>query len=264
MAYPNSAKETVADGLVHALALVAVYLGAQHLGAAGAPASVMFYLYMAGGAFAVSALYHMTPWARVRPLLHRLDHAAIYFKIAGTYTPLVVMLGTSFSYLILTVVWTIALMGALAKLTFWKPGGRGSLTLYLVLGWASVLLACPIALRLGTQVLGFIVVGGLLYSLGSAVFARPSFRYQNPIWHGFVLSASACCFIAVSLAWSHHIEIGPYAGLDMPEPVTTQVLAPVPACHDHQMILQPFTFEHPQDNHPCPGFPIVPFDAAAL
>lgn len=264
MSYPNSARETVADGLVHAAGLGAVYAGAQYLEAQDAQLSVMFYLYMAGFAFFASALYHMTPWETVRPVLHRIDHAAIYLKIAGTYTPLAVMLGTGFGYVVLAVVWLVALGGAVAKLTFWRTDGRGSLALYLALGWASMLLARPIAVHLGTTVLGFIALGGLLYSLGSIVFARPVFRYQNPIWHSFVLSASICCFIAVATAQSQRIKIGAHAGLDMPEPVATQMLAPVPACHDQQMIAKPLTFEHPQNDHPCPAFSVVALDSAGL
>jgi len=60
------------------------------------------------------------------PLLRRVDHAAIYLKIAGTYTPLVVMIGSGFAYLVLAVVWTLALIGVLLKLFFWRtPGGSG-------------------------------------------------------------------------------------------------------------------------------------------
>lgn len=264
MSYPYSNTETLADGLLHAAGLIAVYAGVKYLMAHDASPAVIVYAILAGFAFVASAVYHMTPWDRMRPVLRRIDHAAIYLKIAGTYTPLALMLGSGFSYAVLVIVWVISVLGALAKLTIWGASGRGSLAVYLGLGWVSVLLACPIALQLGTFVFGCIATGGVLYTLGCLVFARPSFRFQNPIWHGFVLSASACCFMAVAATQSQSIQISPYTSLDMPEPVTTQMLAPVPACDNNQMIVQPLTLQHAQNNHPCATFTIVAFDSRTL
>jgi hemolysin III len=264
MSYPHSTRETMVDGLIHLATLSAVYWGALYFAAQGAPFYVTVYLYLAGSAFVASALYHMTPFDRLRPMLHRIDHAAIYFKIAGTYTPLVVMVGTGFGYLVLAMVWLIACVAAFAKLTVWRANGRGSLALYLALGWVSVLLVKPIADHLGLKVLGLIIAGGLLYTLGSVIFSRPAFRYQNPLWHVFVLAASACCFAAIATAHSQRLEIHAHTGLYVPEPVATQVLAPVPACHDDQMIAQVLAFEHAQNDHACAAFPVVSFERPAL
>jgi len=151
-------------------------------------------------AFAASAIYHLSPIDRTRPLLNRIDHAAIYFKIAGTYTPFVALIGSGFAYAVLGIVWALALVGAVAKLWFWGTDGRGSLALYLLMGWLAVLLFWPMWQVLPPAALFLVSVGGIIYSVGARVFAKPAFRFQNAIWHSFVLSASTCFFAAVAIA----------------------------------------------------------------
>ncbi len=151
-------------------------------------------------AFAASAIYHLSPIDRTRPLLNRIDHAAIYFKIAGTYTPFVALIGSGFAYAVLGIVWALAALGAVAKLWFWGTDGRGSLALYLLMGWLSVLLIWPMWQVLPPAALFLVSVGGIIYSVGAWVFAKPAFRFQNAIWHSFVLSASTCFFAAVAIA----------------------------------------------------------------
>ena len=151
-------------------------------------------------AFAASAFYHLSPVDHLRPLLNRIDHAAIYFKIAGTYTPFVALIGSGFAYGVLGLVWLLALLGAVAKMWFWGPNGRGSLALYLTMGWLAVLLFWPMWHVLPPAALFLVVIGGTIYSVGAWVFAKPEFRYQNAIWHSFVLSASTCFFAAVAIS----------------------------------------------------------------
>lgn len=205
MAYPYSRTETLADGVVHVAGL-----------SLSIPASVMLLMKGAGDtvqataaatyagcllfAFAASAIYHLSPLDRLRPVLHRIDHAAIYFKIAGTYTPFVALIGTGFAYGLLSLVWGLALLGAIAKMTIWRADARGSLALYLAMGWLAVLLLWPMAQILPSVALILIVAGGLTYSAGAWVFSRPVFSYQIAIWHGFVLTASACFFAAIAIS----------------------------------------------------------------
>ncbi|MEO1798434.1 MAG: hemolysin III family protein, partial [Pseudomonadota bacterium] len=151
MAYMYSRSERMADGTVHLLgiaasitatALLIVYAAKTQTGLDVAAVSV--YGGVAIFAFVASAVYHLTPWDAVRPWLQRIDHAAIYLKIAGTYTPLVVLLGTGFSYFVLGVVWTIAIFGAVGKLTTLLKPGVASTFLYIALGWASMVLIWPL------------------------------------------------------------------------------------------------------------------------
>ncbi|MBE0455184.1 MAG: hemolysin III family protein, partial [Roseovarius sp.] len=135
-----------------------------------------------------------------RPMLRRLDHAAIYVKIAGTFTPLSVLLGTAFGYIVLAAVWALALMGAVSKLR--RP--RGQMTTgwlpYIALGWLGVGLILPLAGVLPGVSLGLIVAGGLIYSLGVVFYAWESLRFANAIWHSFVAVATACFFLGISTA----------------------------------------------------------------
>lgn len=149
--------------------------------------------------FAVSGAYHMTPWEHLRARLRRADHATIFLKIAGTYTPFVVSIGTGFSYVILCVVWVLALFGAGTKVFRWSTPGRWNAALYLGLGWISVALMWSIFAT--SPAAGWLaVVGGLLYSSGILFFKWESLRFSNAIWHAFVVAASACFFGAVTLA----------------------------------------------------------------
>jgi len=209
MSYPYSLRETLADASIHVVGVVSgisagivllVYVaqtqGPTQIAATGIYAGLLFFSLIA------SALYHLLPWERSRPLFLRIDHAAIYLKIAGTYTPFVVLIGSAFAYVVLAGVWIVAIIGVIAKLSFWATDARGSLALYLGMGWASVLLIWPMAQSLPPASVGLILGGGLLYTLGTLVYRYPGMRYQNAVWHGFVLAASASFFGAVSLGLS--------------------------------------------------------------
>ncbi|MCX7567189.1 hemolysin III family protein [Sulfitobacter sp. F26169L] len=205
MNYPHSKPETVADGLVHAagvaFSLPAVgVLVVQTRDDTALLAAVVFYGVPMIFAFMASALYHMSPVDSTRPLLNRIDHAAIYFKIAGTYTPFVALIGSAFAYVILGLVWALAIIGASAKLRGWGADARGSLALYLGMGWLSVLLIRAMWETLPHSAVALIIVGGAIYSLGTIVYSRDSLPYQNAIWHSFVLVASICFFAAISLS----------------------------------------------------------------
>ncbi len=206
MAYPYSKAETIADAVVHALGLLLAVPGivlllwqGTHQGA-NAWSAVALYGLCLILAFVASAVYHMCPIDRLRPLLCRIDHAAIYLKIAGTYTPFAVLLASPLSYGVLTTIWALAIGGAAAKLSYWRPDARGSLALYLGMGWLATLLIWPMSQQFPSAVVWLVVAGGLIYSAGTRVYAHPGMKYQNAIWHSFVLSASICLFSAVSLS----------------------------------------------------------------
>jgi len=205
MHYPYSASETIADGTVHIIGLgfaipASILLMMHAVGQDLSLTALVIYAACFLFSLTVSATYHLMPFERSRPFLSRLDHAAIYFKIAGTYTPLVVTIGTGFAYGILGIVWVLAVMGAIAKMWFWSTDSRASLALYLAMGWLSVLLIWPMWHQLPSAALILIGVGGLTYSAGTIVYAHRGMRYQNAIWHVFVLAASICFFAAIALS----------------------------------------------------------------
>jgi hemolysin III len=204
--YPTTARpERLADGAVHAIGVLGAVIGAtllivQHAGLVSGGQLLALAVYGIGliATFVASALYHMTPWHSWRPTLRRIDHAAIYLKIAGTYTPLVVMVGSTFAYVILGIVWGLAAIGMTLKLFFWKAPGRFGPALYLIMGWLSVGLIWSIWPILPGSVIALIAAGGLTYTAGVLFYVSEK-RFTTAIWHGFVVAASACFWAAIAI-----------------------------------------------------------------
>lgn len=206
-AYPAYARsERIADGVIHALgvsfalagALILTLFAIRHA-ESGRALAVAIYGVALMGTFVASACYHMTPWEHVRPTLRRIDHAAIFLKIAGTCTPLAALVGGAFAWAVLGVIWAVALFGAVSRVFFWREPGWGGLALYLGLGWLGVLLLYPLAATLPPPALLLTILGGGLYTLGVVFFAWESLKFSNAIWHAFVLAASGCFFAAIAM-----------------------------------------------------------------
>ena len=206
--YPIYTKsERIADGLMHTVGVIGALAGAIGLifwatGMFSPSYIVAMTLYAATliTTFVASAFYHMTPWENIRPTLRRFDHAAIYLKIAGTYTPLVVMIGSAFAYVILGIVWGLAILGMILKLFFWRTPGRFGPALYLLMGWLSPLLIWSLWPIMPGLAMGLMVAGGLLYTTGVIFYKAEEMKFSNAIWHGFVVVASACFFAAIVIA----------------------------------------------------------------
>jgi hemolysin III len=204
-AFPTYTRaEEIADACVHtvgvtagtiaAIALVAVALA--HLPTAAATAVVIYALGMLA-VLCFSAAYNLSRSPR-RWLLRRCDHAAIFIKIAATYTPFAaVKMGGSSGFTLLGAVWGIALAGAAAKLLVPQRFGRTSYVLYLAQGWTCVFTVQPLLSVLSPTAMMLLLVGGVLYTVGVVFHLSERLPYHNAIWHGFVLAASACHFAAV-------------------------------------------------------------------
>ncbi len=208
MSYPTLTRaERVADGAVHVLGVGAAVAGVAALfwfwshrmgwttfTATAVYAAVLILMLSA------SAAYHMAAYTSARPMLRRLDHAAIYLKIAGTFTPLAVLLGTSFGYVTLGIVWLLALFGAAGKLR----ADRGRMTTgwlpQVALGWIGLALIVPLWDRLPASSIGMIITGGAVYTLAVVFYCWENLRYAIAIWHAFVLIATACLFFGISTA----------------------------------------------------------------
>lgn len=201
--YPTySPAERWADGIVHGVAIVGALLGTLYvLFLTSLPEVHKFAMVVYGAimvlSFTASAAYHFAPNEGIRPLLRRFDHAGIFLKIAATYTPLVALIATPFSYIILGVVWAIGLFGAARKLFFWQRPGSGSFYLYLGMGWLSVTLAKPVFTHLPAPTIWLVVIGGLTYSAGTVFYKAEQMRFSNAIWHIFVMVASGCFFAGI-------------------------------------------------------------------
>ncbi|MCB1455269.1 MAG: hemolysin III family protein [Nitratireductor sp.] len=200
-----SANERMADAIVHGVGIGSSLIAVPLLLAIAIPRvsmgtgiSLAIYGVAIITLFTVSAAYHLVPHLDWKPVLKRFDQAAIFIKIAGTYTPLAVILGSIFAYAVLAVVWVAALAGAIAKLALGPRFERISVALYLPLGWASLLLVWPIFATLPLAISILIVTGGIIYTVGVVFHMWESLAFQNAIWHACVLVASACHFAAVS------------------------------------------------------------------
>ncbi|MBB5720934.1 hemolysin III [Loktanella ponticola] len=205
--YPTDAKsERIADGSMHAVGVIGSLTGAILLilltfetASAGQMAALAVYGVALTSTFVASAFYHMTPWPDIRPTLRRIDHAAIYLMIAGTYTPLVVMVDTPLAYAILGIVWILGLIGMTLKLFFWQTPGRYGPALYLIMGWLSIGLIWSIWPVFPRSVIALIAVGGLTYTIGVVFYASEK-KFTTAVWHGFVVAASACFWAAILIA----------------------------------------------------------------
>jgi hemolysin III len=162
--------------------------------------------------FGVSALYHRGNWGpRAEGVLRRLDHSNIFLIIAGTYTPLtVLLLPDGDRQLLLWGIWTAALLG-IAFRVFWVGAPRWLYTpCYLLMGWAAVFFLPEFLHAGGVAVLVLVVVGGLLYSAGGVVYGlrRPD---PSPRWFGFhevfhalTLAAYTVHYVGISLVAYQH------------------------------------------------------------
>jgi hemolysin III len=155
--------------------------------------------------YGVSGNYHRRNWSpAMRLKMQRLDRATIYLMIAGTYTPLcVLVVGGWTGALLLGVVWAGAVGGFVLAFTSVTRRGWIGGTLYLALGWAAIAAFPALVRGLDTFDLALIIVGGLLYTVGSLVLARqwpdprPATFGYHEVWHVFVVAASACHYVVV-------------------------------------------------------------------
>jgi len=197
--------EIAVDGVVHAVGLVLGVTGAAVLiafaarmpGTGDLPVSIVYVsalLAMLG----FSAAYNLWPVSRIKWLLRRFDHAAIYLLIAATYTPFIAQTKLELSAVgLLLGVWFLTVVGIVLKLALPGRFDRLSIVLYLLLGWSGIIAYEPLATTLPPSALWLIAAGGIVYSTGIVFHLWDGLRFQNAIWHGFVLIAAVCHYTAV-------------------------------------------------------------------
>jgi hemolysin III len=148
--------------------------------------------------FVCSALYNLAWQHSWTELFRRLDHAAIFVMIAGTYTPLTLisMSGTA-GFGLFSLVWSVAIAGIVAKLFFPSRFERLSLAAYLLLGWVIVLAIGPLTRALPLPGIILIGIGGMFYSFGVIFHVWRRLPFQNAVWHLFVLAGAATQYAAI-------------------------------------------------------------------
>lgn len=198
--------ERLADGAIHLVGIVGGLLATIYLLGRAFPdlswsASVSLIIYATAmiAMFAFSAAYNLIDVQAWADRLRRFDQAAIFVKIAGTYTPFaVIKIGGFTGYGLLAGIWSVALVGIAGKLLSARPWKRTTIFLYLALGWVGALVAIFAFDTLSTTSLLLLVAGGLLYSFGLIFHVWSRLPYQNATWHLFVLAATACHFLAIA------------------------------------------------------------------
>lgn len=197
--------EELANSLSHGIGLllavaslpVLVQFAAQRGGAGSVVGASLFSATMIL-LYLVSALYHALPRGRAKQWFNRLDHAAIYLFIAGSYMPFLLgVLRGAWGWTLLGIVWSAAVVGVAAKLfnrlrhPLWSTG------LYVAMGWVALIAAVPLFERMPGAGLAWLLAGGLAYTLGAVVFLFDArVRYAHFVWHLFVMAGSACHFVA--------------------------------------------------------------------
>ena len=198
--------ELIADGVVHGIGVCCGLIAATVLVVLTAIYATPFEVavvsvYVAGllTMLLLSATYNLWPVSRAKWVLRRFDHSAIYVLIAATYTPLIIfeMKDSVFAIALLIGVWCVAIVGVVLKLFLPGRFDRLSVGLYLAMGWSIFMVYDTLVASLPALALWFVAIGGLLYSFGIIFHAWQRLRFQNAIWHAFVLLGAACHYTAV-------------------------------------------------------------------
>ena len=197
--------ELIADGVVHGVGLVCALIGVTAMIFYASVWStsgqlVAAWIYGAGlvATLSISFLYNLYPVSQTKWFLRRFDHSSIYILIAATYTPFL-QRGCDDPYLfgMLIGIWSIAVVGVLIKCVFPGRFDKLAILLYLAMGWSGVFAAGPLLSQLTETTMILILAGGVIYSLGVIFHVWEKLRFQNAIWHGFVVTAAAVHYSAV-------------------------------------------------------------------
>lgn len=149
--------------------------------------------------FLGSSLYHIAPYdTPYKYVFRKLDHIMILLAIAGTYTPVcMVLLDNTLGYTILLIEWIMALAGILLKAISNKSHMKLSMTIYMIMGWLAVFMLPTLLQKASPAFFGMILLGGVMYSIGAVFYSHPEKKYFHFIWHIFIVFASICHMIAI-------------------------------------------------------------------
>jgi hemolysin III len=151
--------------------------------------------------FTTSTIYHFIQEAPLKKIFKIFDHISIYFLIAGTYTPfLLVYMKNSFGITLLSVLWGLTVAGIFFKVWFTGRFEIISTIIYILMGWIMIVGGRTFFTQLPLSVLIFLCVGGGLYSIGVFFYIWDKRTYTHAVWHIFVLAAAICHYVAVLLA----------------------------------------------------------------
>ena len=205
-----SVSEVVADGIVHGIGIVtASILGTlivvfAVLEAAPELPALIVYLGSLGAVLLASLAYNLFPASPAKQLLARIDQAAIFLFIAGTYTPFIAALGgTPGADMLMVLVWSASIVGIALKLIVPHRFGRLAILLYLAIGWSGVSVFGVLAKTLPAASLWLALAGGIAYSLGIIFHLWDRLKFQTALWHTFVVAGATLHLVAILLMTLH-------------------------------------------------------------
>ena len=149
--------------------------------------------------YASSTLYHYYIDSKYSAFLQRLDHISIYYLIAGSYTPgLLLKLNYSLGNEMLYVIWGIAFLGTIHKIFFFNYFSRATLLIYLIMGWLIVIDFEAVMDSFSGYTITLMIIGGIFYTVGTIFYSLDNLKYNHVIWHFFVLAGSIFHFFMIS------------------------------------------------------------------
>ncbi|NSL86778.1 PAQR family membrane homeostasis protein TrhA [Chitinophaga solisilvae] len=201
-------KQEIVNGLIHAIGIVfgisglpvLTSIAATHGNTAGiVGAGIYSFCFIL--LFTCSTIYHISQEPAVKKVFLIFDHISIYFLIAGTYTPfLLVYMNNMFGITLLSVLWSLTLIGVLFKTWFTGKYEIISTIIYLLMGWMLVVGGRRFFTELPLSVVIMLVIGGGLYSIGVFFYIWDKYKYTHAVWHLLVLSAAICHYVAILLS----------------------------------------------------------------
>ncbi|WP_243385906.1 PAQR family membrane homeostasis protein TrhA [Bacillus kexueae] len=205
LTHTYSRKEEIANAITHGIgfllsiaALVILIVQAVQAGTVWHVVSfsiygaTMIFLYLS------STLVHSFPDGKIKDLFEIFDHAAIYLFIAGTYTPILfITLRGTLGWTLFGIVWGIAIFGVVFKVFFVKRFLFTSTLLYVLMGWIIVFAWKPLTFEFPLVGMYFLVIGGVLYTVGTIFYVWRSFPFHHAVWHLFVIAGSVFHFFAI-------------------------------------------------------------------
>jgi hemolysin III len=202
----QSRGEEVANSISHGITFIAMLIGtpylimnALHQGDVAEVIGKSVFAATAMLLYFSSAVYHGLAAGKAKRAFRVIEHSAIFFLIAGTYTPFTLgVLKGVWGWSIFTLVWSLVVIGVSLKVFEKEPHPVISISLYLLMGWIMVVAAYPLFVKMPTEGLLLLVAGGLFYTLGVGFFITDSkLKYGHLMWHFFVMGGTACHYFAV-------------------------------------------------------------------
>jgi hemolysin III len=150
--------------------------------------------------YTASTLLHALPKGKAKNVFEILDHSSIYFFIAGSYTPItLIVMDGALGWTLFVIIWALAIGGTVFKVFFVKRFVFASTLLYVLMGWLAVFGWGEITAKVSSTGITFLVLGGVVYSVGAIFYVWRAFPYHHAVWHLFVLGGTVLHFFFVLL-----------------------------------------------------------------